>query len=397
MSQVLAFKLPSTARSGNRWAWALWLIVLLVMCGLMLNGNRRSVTPAYHGAALRWLSSRPLYDDSGRGFLYLPTAAVAYVPFAVLPHTAGEIAWRLLAIGCYAWGLWRACRLIQQQDGRQLFLLATLLTLPLCLSSARNGQSTLPMTGLMLLGAVAAAEGRWWRSAACLALSVALKPLAIVMLLLMGGVHAPLRWRLPLALAAVFAAPFLLQTPAYVAAQYAGCWEMFQAASDFGYVPRWSQPFAALEVWGLAVPRVVQTILRVLAAGLTLGLAVYAQRKWQPPRAAIWIFTLAACYLMLFNPRTENNTYSCLGPAIGLAFAFSWGRQHWLTAGYVLLAIGVVAGWSLSRLVTSEIPPIWLAPLSATIFAGICVRQIFDVPIVAQPAESLPMPRRLAA
>jgi hypothetical protein len=230
-------------------------------------------------------------------------------------------------------------------------------------------------------------------------MGVALKPLAVVMLLLMGGVHAPLRWRLPLAVAAVLAAPFLMQAPTYVAAQYAGCWEMFHAANDFGYVPRWSQPFAALEVWGLAVPRVVQTMLRVLAAGLTLGLALYAHRKWQPPRAAIWTFTLAACYLMLFNPRTENNTYSCLGPAIGLAFALSWGRpgQYWLAASHVIVAIGVVAGWSLSRVVASGVPPIWLAPLAATIFAGICVREILTPAHVAQPAESRPAPRRLAA
>jgi alpha-1,2-mannosyltransferase len=416
MSQTTSDTLPLTGPRGllpalrsmhpaRRWAWTLWLIVFLVVSGIIITGNRKTVTPAYRGAAMKWLRSKPLYDDDGRGFLYLPAAALAFAPCAALPHELGEIAWRVLTIGSYAWALSRACRLLQQQTGRELFLVATLVTLPLCWSSARNGQSTLPMAALMLLGAVAAAESRWWRSAILLALGLALKPLAIVMLLLMGGVHGPLRWRLPIAVAGTLAAPFLFQSPAYVWQAYLDCWQMFHAATEFGLEPIWAQPFAALEVWGLATPRFVQTILRVLAAGLTLGLAIYAHRMWPTPRAALFTFTLAACYLMLFNPRTENNTYSCLAPAIGIALAMSWRLpgQTLLTVAYALLALGVVGGWSLGKVVAPGITPIWLAPLCASIFTVLIVRQILRGPraefgnaAAGQPTEEI-APRRLAA
>src|SRR5262245_53502226 len=125
MLRVVPSAAAATSSWSNRAAWTLWVIALLFIGVLILGGNRRSVTPAYQDAAQHWLNSVPLYDDSGRGFIYLPTAAVAYIPFAILPHAAGEFAWRVLTIGCYAWALWRACRLLKPNEGRELFLLAT--------------------------------------------------------------------------------------------------------------------------------------------------------------------------------------------------------------------------------------------------------------------------------
>ncbi len=373
---------PPNSDRSRRWAWALWLIVLVIVSGLILGGNRKTVTAAYRGAAHKWFRGKPIYGDNGRGFLYLPAAALTFAPCAALPTPLGEIAWRILTIGTYAFGLSRACGLVQRHTGRELFLLATLVTLPLAWSSSRNGQATLPMTGLMLLGAVAAAECRWWPSAVWLALAVALKPLAIVLVLLMAAIHAPLRWRLPIAVAGMLAAPFLFQSPAYVAGQYALCWQMFRSASEFGLQPLWAQLFGALEVWGLATSPAVQTATRLVAALATLGLAIYAHRAWPRTGAAIHTFTLAAAYLMLFNPRTENNTYSCLAPAIGLAFALSWRQpgQAVLNATYALLALGIVGGWSLGKLVAPGVPPIWLAPLCASVFLAITARQILRGP-----------------
>ena len=383
MTQPLStFPAPAKSDASARWAWCLWLVVLIVVSGLILAGNRKTVTAAYRGAAVKWFRGKPIYSDNGRGFLYLPAAALTFAPCAALPTPLGEIAWRIFTIGTYALGLARACSLLKRHTGGELFLLATLVTLPLAWSSSRNGQATLPMTGLMLLGAVAAAESRWWPSALWLALAVALKPLAIVLVLLLGAIHGPLRWRLPIALAGLLAAPFLFQSPAYVAQQYALCWQMFRSASEFGLEPIWAQLFGALEVWGLATPPIAQTVARLLAAAATWGLAMYTHRAWPRHQAAIHTFTLAACYLMLFNPRTENNTYSCLAPAIGLAFAMSRRQpgQAGLNAAYGLLAIGIVGGWSLGKLVAPGVPPIWLAPLCTAIFLAITVRQIIRSP-----------------
>jgi hypothetical protein len=361
-----------------------WLVLLLVMSGLILAGNRRTVTGSYRDAALHWLRGRPIYNGKGGGFLYLPSAAVAYVPFAMLPTTLGEIAWRVLTIGSYAFAISRLAALLQRQTGRELFLVATLVTLPLCWSSARNGQATLPMTGLMILGTVAAAESRWWLSSALLALAVAIKPLAIVMLLLLGGIHAPLRWRLLPALAAVLAAPFLFQSPEYVAQQYWECCQMFRQASDRGLDPIWPQLFCSLDIWGLPIPARAQTAIRLLAAAATFALAVRAARTGPPARAALLVFSLAACYLMLFNPRTENNTYSCIAPAVALSLALTWrqpGQAKWSLC-FLLIAVGNVGGWAMQELLGTG-PKVWLAPLSTAIFAALTIRQIMLAPPAA--------------
>jgi hypothetical protein len=371
------FAAARASQRSVRWAWALWLVMLLVVSGLILAGNRKTVTGAYRDAALHWIGGQNVYTASGGGFLYLPAAALAYVPFAVLPAALGEIAWRVLTIGTYAWAVSRLATLLRRQTGREVFLIATLVTLPLCWSSARNGQATLPMTGLMILGAVAAAESRWWLSALWLALAVAIKPLAIVMLLLVGGIHAPVRWRLIPALVGVLAVPFLFQSPQYVAQQYWQCCEMFRHASDIGLKPVWPQLFCALEVWGLPTSARVQTAVRVLAAAATFALAIRAVRTWPPAWAVLHTFTLAACYLMLFNPRTENNTYSCVAPAVGLALALSWrqpGQAKWSLC-LALIALGNIGGWAMRELVGTG-PKVWLAPLSTAIFAGFTVRQI---------------------
>ena len=373
----------------RRWAWSFWLIAFLAVSGIIIAGNRRTVTPSYRIAALRWLEGQPLYGQSGRGFVYLPQAAILYVPFAVFPEAVGEILWRVVTMGGYAWAVYRLCKLVGRETGKEYFLLATLVSLPLAWASSRNGQSTLPMTALMIIAAVEAADSRWWRSALSLCLAVAIKPLAIVMLLLMAGIHPQLRGRLIAGLAVTLAAPFLLQSPLYAWQQYEGCWQMFRIASVVGLRPEWAQLFSALEVWGLVTPPRIQTVLRLIAALGTLGLAIYAHRTWPRGWAAAHTFALAAAYLMLFNPRTENNTYSCLAPAIGLALAIAWhlpdGRRTMLLLANV--AVLTVSGYSLSRVVAPNVPPVWMAPLAGTIFACYAVVRILRGP---QPADLAP-------
>jgi len=108
---------------------------------------------------------------------------------------------------------------------------------------------------------------------------------------------------------------------------------------------------------------------------------------------------------MLFNPRTENNTYSCLAPALGVAFAIAWqtGRRT-PAAIHAALALAIVGSWQIGKLALPTISPVWLAPLAAVVFAALLVRQIlggsqlWDVAepiIVESPGHS--QQQRLAA
>ena len=49
-------------------------------------------------------------------------------------------------------------------------------------------------------------------------------------------------------------------------------------------------------------------------------------------------------YILLFNPRTENNTYALLGPVIGL-FAAPWigNNRHRLAVGVMSLMLFLLA------------------------------------------------------
>jgi hypothetical protein len=69
---------------------------------------------------------------------------------------------------------------------------------------------------------------------------------------------------------------------------------------------------------------------------------------------------------MLCNPRTQENSYVILGPAVALlaASALLIDRRRWATA--LLLAVCVVSGFHRAF---SVHPNYWLQPLAALIFA----------------------------
>src|SRR5687768_7977399 len=108
-----------------RCAWGLWLAITLVVLAMTLAGSKRSVTTSYRQAAQQWLAGGPMYNDDGAGFLYLPSAAVLFVPFALLPDSAGEVLWRVLTIGTFAAGVWRLVQCSNSGRLSRRFLLVT--------------------------------------------------------------------------------------------------------------------------------------------------------------------------------------------------------------------------------------------------------------------------------
>ncbi|HUE17162.1 MAG TPA: glycosyltransferase family 87 protein, partial [Planctomycetaceae bacterium] len=295
---------------------------------LILVGSDHSVLSAYRDAALQWFSDRDIYNNTGHGFLYLPSAAILFAPFAKLPIAASEITWRVLTIGSFAIAIRRLSTFAGRGLAVDLFPLMTLAALPPALSCARNGQSTLIMTALMMLAVVdlAATESsgpRRWSATLWLSLSLAFKPLSAVMILVVGALDRRMAWRLFVGVGLVLLFPFLTQPPHYVAAQYVKSLEMFRASSHCGMIELWAQPFSVLALMGVNVAESVQTLIRAAAAFAALFLCWQAQRRHRSVRAVEYLFSFSVLYILLLNPRTENNTYAMLGPAIGL-FAAPW-------------------------------------------------------------------------
>jgi hypothetical protein len=367
-----------------RYAWIGWAALFLMVAAIIFSGTNRTVVPSYRIAALNWLAGRGLYDGTGiGGFVYFPQAAILFVPFALLPPALGEVLWRLVIIGAFAAGLRGFAALAGEKTGKELFPLMTLVAIPLAWDCARNGQATLIMTGFMLLAVTDAARNSWWRATMWLALGVAIKPLAIVLVLLIAAIDRPATWRVLLGMIILALLPFAIQHPAYVLQQYSACLQNMTTAAHIAVAAHgWTSPFTALRaVAGVDVPERIQTVMRLVGAAVTLGLCFFTRRRHDAARSAAFLFSLTVLYLMLFSPRTENNTYAMLGPAMGvfLAEAFLVEKR----TGEGILLTGMVSALVGSRLIEHLLAPnaeaIWLSPLIAgCFFAYLFVRFFAD-------------------
>jgi alpha-1,2-mannosyltransferase len=350
------------------------------MSVLILAGSDHTVVTTYREAATQWMAGRDLYNDTGHGFLYLPIAAVLFAPFSWLPPVAGEIAWRLVAIGGFAFGVYRLCSIAEVPQKATTFALLTAASLPPALACARNGQSTLIMAGLMMIACVDLAERRRNRAVLCASLAVALKPLAVVLLLLFPFLDRRIGARVVLGLGTVLCLPFLMQRPSYVLDQYVKCGQMFRASSHCGVIELWAQPFSVLGLLGVSVAESTQTVLRAGAGLGALALTWAARRRCVPPRAAEYLLAISVLYILLFNPRTENNTYAMLGPVIGLALAAALASKLSNRGEIIFLATLLVllaAGDAVIRIFAAEGEHVWLSPSVATVFSIYLMYRLF--------------------
>ncbi len=356
-----------------RIAWIGWAILAAATAVIIASGSGRTVVPAYREGAVYWMAGKTIFAHPGvGGFVYLPQAAILFIPFSLLPVVAGEVVWRFVNIGVFALGIFQFAGLARRRSGKELFPLMTLVSLPLAWDCARNGQATLALTGLMLLAVVAAADQRWWWASLWLSLGISVKPLMIVLALLLMAIDRPLSWRVALAMLATALVPFVTQHPAYVLDQYAAFWSSLTKAVHMGAVDKgWTTPFNALQVLGITIPEKVQTLLRIAAAFGTLVLCWLSRRRHDPVRSAADLFSLAVVYLMLFSPRTENNTYAMLGPAIAAFLAGAFLIEQRPREGIVLscIALSILGGRAIERILTPDGGTSWLSPLMAVCFA----------------------------
>ncbi len=374
-----------SSKRAVRYAWIGWAALFIVVAAIIASGTDRTVVPSYRLAALNWLAGRGLYDGTGvGGFVYFPQAAILFVPFAWLPQALGEVLWRLIIIFTFAAGLSGFAALAGVKTGKELFPLMTLVAILLAWDCARNGQATLIMTGFMLLAVVDTALCRWWRATLWLALGVALKPLAIVLVLLVAAIDRPMTWRVPLGMVVLALSPFATQHPAYVLEQYAACLQNMATAAHVGVAAHgWTSPFTALRaVAGVDVPERIQTAMRLVGAAVTLGLCFFTRRRHDAARSAVFLFSLAVLYLMLFSPRTENNTYAMLGPVTGVFLARAFLVEKRNGEGILLTAmvLALVSSRLIEHLLAPRAEAIWLSPLMAVCFAVYLLVRFFADP-----------------
>lgn len=355
---------PSTESPNvRRTAWMVWIVLAVVISlVVLLEKKERSVTPNYRAAVQHWFAGEPLYNSKGSGFIYLPQAALVFAPWGLLPKPIGEVLWRWTILGVMALGVYRFTRLASGDD--RWFLINTVSSGAIAAGCAHNGQSTLIITGLMLLAVVDICEKKWWRAAALLALSFAFKPVAIVLILLAAAIYPQMLWRLAIGSVIVGISPFLTQTPSYVVSQFVAFSQNSRVAFSDGETGYWAQIFGMLKVAGLDLPSPVQQAGRLIFAGLTLVVCWLSARKLPGARNAFYLYAFSNCYLMLFNSRTEGSTYAMVGPVYGLLLAEAWlqKKNRVRTIGYLAAVIATTLNFDLALLVTTRPNEIWLCP-----------------------------------
>ena len=320
----------------------------MLVIGVMvaLRPTHRTVTlDSYHVAAGNWWVGKSLYAGP-QGMNYLPHFAVLFSPFHFVPLWLGEVLWRFCAAAMLAGGLWQLMRALFRSAPARPFFWATVVAMPLCMTSLRNGNANAHFGGVALLAMVALLNRRWWLTLALMALVTAIKPLGVVLLMLAPLYYGPLRWRLPLALVGLAVFPFLFASPAYVCSQYQAAWGNLQACAVVTE-HRFADINGILRTFGTPLGPSVSKLVRVLAGGLTALAWWWGARRLREPQRGLWLYALATGYLMLFNPMNEENSYSILAPALGgwaAFFLFSPAEGSARGLGWTIAAMALSMG-----------------------------------------------------
>ena len=362
-----------TSRRLFALAWVVWgamfAFVAFRASKFVFDSNECLI---YGRAAQNWWGRANLYDLSNiDGFLYLPQAAILYTPFALAGHPLGDVAWRFCGLSVFCWGLWRLGKILSPASPKRVFAYATFLAFAPAFNALRNAQVNLPLAGLMLHTAVDLAQRRWWRAAAWMTIGLAMKPIMIVMILLAGacyrGVIRPLA--ICLLLLAVF--PFLMGPWDYVVSQMQMFFEKLLLA---GAPDRLFSDLRSLVGWlGFMIPMPIYLAMQVAAALVTLWLGIMAVRRWPEPAAATFILALSASYLMLFNPRTEGNSYVILTPVLVIPVALMVIENRRREA---VLAMIVLTACLTGNLWAYKLTVHWLKPAACILFVAMMVREL---------------------
>lgn len=318
--------------------WAIYGSVIIAL--VAFQPDRRTATIEYRKASTKWWQGQESLYQKKNGYLYFPHFAVLYSPYALLPSRVGEPLWRLTGLSLLAGALWLASTYLAREKANRLFFVATLLVLPSTFASARNGQVNLPLAGLFILMAIVLARERWWSAATLLGLMWVMKPIILAPLLVFAVLYPRLRVPLIGIILSLAGIIFVHFHPGYVADQYINfVANLKQASLPQGF--SWCDFSGLLHVLHIHLPSVLQFAIRITAGLFTLLLSWRVMRMGPPLLHTLLTTWICVIYLMLFNPRTETNSYVMLGGFVALAAAYlGLAVQKWrIATGFACMAI----------------------------------------------------------
>ena len=364
------------ARRFNFLAWTILGTVFVGMSVyLILNPARTGVVPNYRFAASHWWEGQLIYDPSTHGFLYAPSFAVLFTPIHFFePKILGEILWRALGFGLFAYALRSLVALSFSRRLPSTFLVLVLLSVPASLASLNNGQTNLPISACLVLSALALRSQSWTTAAVFLNLALVLKPIALAPWLLALVVFPGIRKSLLAWGGLILGLGFVHPSFSFVWAQ----WGEFFEKLIRSYTPvtlRVSDLFGALEKAGILSPKGLEKGIRAAVCLGGWAWVSHSYRKMGTAGASWALWVTAALIFTIFNPRAETNSYVLISPLLAYAAVSYWQEAEggkW--KGIVLAAacIGLMCdGMSKPIYLATDV---WFKPLIVLVVSPLLFR-----------------------
>jgi hypothetical protein len=317
--------------NGPRLLAGLWIAAVIVV-SVQATAHHSNNFEIFRTSWLNLVAGRDLYAASPRHrdvFLYSPTFALLFAPFAVVPFWLGVVLWNGVNAGALYWGLGRILSPEQAFGARAIVFLDTV-------GNMQNVQSNALVAGLMIIGCAELERRHELRAALALAFGTAIKIFPIA-----AAAFAVFRpWRLPRFAASsvivavlLIAAPLLFISPTELWRQY-HAWMAVQGADEGGY-----SVMEHLRIWfgGSWANWPVQ----VAGAAILLSPLIRLSH-WGELRFRLLFLASVLMFCVLFNHGAESPSFviAVAGVAIWFALAerdrFAWTVLAVVVIGTVL-------------------------------------------------------------
>ena len=415
-SAVLKAFLPAPLEDGTRprshlfnFAVQLWIaMAVAVSVKCVVSPRMHTNYPHFEYGAKQWLAEEDMYavqevDGVRLDYRYSPAFAVAMVPLAALPNWLGGIVFSWLNVAPFFLAM-RALpgRVLPGRWTPQREAVWLILVLAASLRMFWAVQSSPLVLALVVFGAIAARDRRFWLAAVLLAIPVHVKiwPVAAAMLLAACWPRQ-LLGRFAVGLAGAGLIPFLTKPFSVVCFQYHAWY-----AALVGPMQVRNVCYDAWTIWELIHEPVSKTcylLLQLSTALLALALVLRQRRQGSDPRRLLtFLLALWTAWQMLFGPGTERNTFGVIAPltswALITALEARRGRA-WMLPAFVLTT--VLANGTVERTLAPWFPAVTAAhPLGVLLFAVwvVCYADGCDAGRCAAPVvREFPRHERFAA
>jgi Glycosyltransferase family 87 len=302
----------------------------------------------FRTAAQRLVLGENLYGPiAGKlDYLYSPSFAILFAPFAIPPFVVGLLLWNLVNAAVL---LVAVERLLPE---RRAAAIALALVWPTMLTSLQNTQSNALVAGLVVLAFLAYEADRpaWAGLAVAAGAAIKIFPVAAAVLGIFRRGRA--RWILALAAAGlvVLALPLLVTSPATLLAQYR--WWLVRTGSDLAL--RGDSVIGILSVWlGYGGPS--WAIEAAGAALVLLPLALRRDRWGEPSFRRLYLCSLLV-FMVIFNHNAESPSYVIA--MTGIAVWYATARRT--AAHHVLIALALLIFWVATEAIVPGATRAWI-------------------------------------